>query len=415
MEELFQDDVLMGISLQGNAFFSRKYRFFRKLHQNFFYGQVIMRQNWLFAVTLIITGSAMLLLSGCQEQNQVKQQPKTAEAKGAPTAFEEQNRVKQQPKTAAKNATELRNEPNALAPKIKFDETSVDFGKTGPGMIVTKDLKFQNIGKGILKISEILQCCGIFAKVDKEQYEPGEKGILTIEFHSTGNIGLLERNPVVYSNDPENPQITLYVRAEIEQIVVWEPGNIKLFLNEENAACPKVKIESLDNQPFAITGIRSTGNCITAEYNPLVKKTEHVLDLKVDLKKLPDQLYGQIDISMDHPNGNFANIPFNIVPKYNLSPKPLYLFDMKENEPRKEKIKLINNYKKDIKIVSTSSKENTIRMIDYNKINDDYEINVEITPPPATKGELRFNDIFYINLDDGEQLALNCMGYYKTE
>ena len=54
-------------------------------------------------------------------------------------------------------------------------------------------------------------------------------------------------------------------------------------------------------------------------------------------------------------------------------------------------------------------------MIDYNKINDDYEINVEIIPPPATKGELRFNDIFYINLDDGEQLALNCMGYYKAE
>ncbi|MBN1974711.1 MAG: DUF1573 domain-containing protein [Sedimentisphaerales bacterium] len=342
-----------------------------------------MRQNCLLTSAFIAIGCIMLIFSGCQEQ--------TAKT------------------------PEVLSEPNALSPRIQFEETKLDFGQVGPKAINTKELKFKNAGQGILKIIEIVQCCGVFAESDKKEYEPGETGILKVEFHASGVIGIIEKEPIIYSNDPVNRKITLSVKAEIMQKVVWEPENIKLYLNEENAACPKLTIKSVDGQEFAITGIRSTGNCITADYNRAVKKTEHVLDLKVNVEKLPEQLYGEINISMNHPQGESAAIPFNVVPKYKITPNVIILNNLIMNESKKEEITIISNYKEDFEIESSSSENKTIKMIDFNKIENGYKLNIEIIPPPITKGELRFNDIFKINLKGGEQLALTCVGYYKIK
>ena len=130
------------------------------------------------------------------------------------------------------------------------------------------------------------------------------------------------------------------------------------------------------------------------------------------MDKLPEQLYGEIVVTMNHPEGNIATIFFDVVPRYTLSPKPLYLYRMKPGEPQKATIKIINNYKNDIQIESTSSKENTMKLINQKKDGFDFELEVEMTPPPIRDGAIRFNDIFYINLENGEQLALKCTGYY---
>ena len=83
-----------------------------------------------------------------------------------------------------------------------------------------------------------------------------------------------------------------------------------------------------------------------------------------------------------------------------------------ENEPKEETIRILNNYKNDIEIESTSSKENTVKLIDTKKEGFDYELTVEVTPPPKKDDVIKFTDIFYINLTNGDQLALNCTGFY---
>ena len=354
-----------------------------------------MRKNRLLTLILVITGSALLVFSGCQEQSQITQEPNTVE-------------------TVQNPSTEAGTNPKTPPPAIEFDETVADFGEVGPATITTKELKFKNTGEGTLKIDQISQCCGVFASADKDQYLSGETGILTIELHASGTKGEFERNPVVYCNDPNNRSVTLTVKAEIVQKVVWVPESIELFRNVENAACPKLTIRSLDGQEFAITGIRSTGDCITADYNPTVKKSVHVLDLKVNMDKLTDQMYGEIDVSMNHPQGDIATVFFDVLPKYSLSVRQVVLFRMKENVPQTQKITIKNNYKQEDDIESTSSKENTTKLIDYKKTEEGYELNIEITPPPTPRGDSRFSDIFYINLKSGEQLALPVYGYYEN-
>ncbi len=347
-----------------------------------------MRRNFLFIIIEIITVLAVFVFSGCQKVNQSGTQ------------------------TIIKPAPAAKFDPNKPHPTLVFDSNSLDLGKVGLKTVTTKEMKFRNTGKSTLKISEVTQCCGFVVKMDKQQYEPGDTGTLSIEFHASNTAGIIERKPIVISNDPINPKITLTVKAEIIQKVVWEPGNIKLFLNEENAACPKLTLKSIDGQTFAVIGIRSTGNCITAEYNPQLKQSEHVLDLKVNKEKLPKELYGVIEVLLNHPEGELADVSFEVVPKFTFSESPLVKY-VKANESIKVKVRLLNNYKENTEIESTSSKEHTVKLIDYATINDGYELNLEITPPKPKNKELRFTDIFYINMKDSEQLALTCIEYYE--
>jgi hypothetical protein len=347
-----------------------------------------MRRNLRFSVIAIITIIAVLMFSGCQEQTQTVKQTTIKPVPGEKYA------------------------PNKPHPVLIFDSNSLDFGKVGLGTVTAKELKFHNAGKSTLKISEVTQCCGFVIKMDKEQYEPNDTGILNIEFHATNTPGVVERKPVVISNDPKNPKITLIVKAEMIQKVEWEPKTLKLFLNEANAACPKLNIKSIDGQAFAVIGIRSTGNCITADYNPQLKQIEHTLDLKVNIEKLPKELYGKVEVLLNHPEGNLADVSFDVVPKFSFNPNIMIIYKVKANIPQKEKVKLINNYKENIGIESTSSKENNLKLIDYVTIKDGYELNLEITPPKNNNKELRFTDILYVNMKDGTQLALTCIGYY---
>ena len=253
-----------------------------------------MKQLWIN--TIIICGT-ILFLTGCQDT----------------TKSENINN----PQVAAQVKPVLNTEP----PVIIFEETELNFGQVGPGTSLEKNIKFINAGKGVLEITQIGLCCGVMASTDKVIYEPNETGMLKIEFVAPGEIGIFERQPVVYSNDPVNPKVILDLYCDVVQKVVWRPEKFKLFLNEENAGCPNLNIYCIDGEEFAITGFRSTGNCITSDYNPTVKKTEHVLKLKVDMDKLPEQLYGEISVSMNHSAGTVATVFFDVVPKYTLVPK----------------------------------------------------------------------------------------------
>jgi len=301
----------------------------------------------------------------------------------------------------------------ALPATIKFEETSIDFGKIGPATKHNKDLKFQNTGQGPL-IIEVIACCGTVAETDKKEYKPGETGILKIQYQAANEVGISNKELKIYSNDKENPKIIISLTADVIQKVLWEPEQIKLLLDVENAACPKISIKCIDGQEFAITGIISTGNCMSADYNPTIKKTEHILDLKVDTEKLSDHRDGKIVISMNHPEGTIATIYFKVVQKYEVIPNTITFDNLSGNESLKKTIKVFSNYHKDFEIESTSSEKNTVKLVGSKKIDNGYELDIEIVQPPEIENDKRIIDTFYINIKDEKQLTLKCYEYYKN-
>ncbi len=302
---------------------------------------------------------------------------------------------------------------DSLVPEIKFEKMIYDFGEVGPSTKQTGEFKFTNVGEGLLKITKVERCCGVVTRLDKMEYAPGESGVLKVEWDSGPRESSMNRELKVHSNDPTVPLTMLTIKAKVLLQVAWEPKRLKLFLDEENAGCSKITISSVDNQPFSITGFKSIGDCITADYDPSVKATKYDLEPKVDIEKLQKNLKGQINISLDHPKGNAAIIFFSVLPKYTVNPPLLIIFNAEPNKPIVRKISVLNNYKKDFEIESVSSKNDIVAMklLEQKKLRNGYQLDVEITPP-AADGKPRFTDEFSINIKGGENLSIKCNGYY---
>ena len=324
----------------------------------------------------VVCGMLLLLQTGCQEQAKMTEQTSPAE--------------------------------------IKFEESVYDFGEVGPSAKHKGQFKFTNVGQGTLKITKVSRCCGVVTRLDKMEYAPGESGVLNVEWNSGPLESTLRRQIIVHSNDTTNPQTTLTITAKTVSKVAWEPKQLKLFFDEENAGCPKIKINSIDNRPFSITGFKSTADCITFDYDPDVEATEFVLEPKVKLDNLHKRNKGRIDISLNHPQGNAATILYSVVPKYTVNSDLLILFDAVPEEPIVRTISVLNNYQKDFEIESLTSENEvvTIKLQKQRKIRNGYQLEVEIIPP-ASEGKTRFTDLFSINLKDGEKLPVRCNGYYK--
>ena len=340
-----------------------------------------MRLNRFFSAYFIVA-CGLLLHTGCQEQSQSAKEPK----------------------------------PNGPPPRITFEKVVQDFGKVPPNTVNAGEIRFTNTGEGPLKITKVGKCCGVVAKLDKDktEYAPGESGAVKIEWKSGSESGLFERDLAVHSNDRTNPKTALTVKAEIVLRITWEPERLKLFLDVDNAGCPKVTIRSLDDRPFSITGFKSTGECITADYDPSVEATKFVLEPKVDTEKLDKNLAGRISVGVTHPDGDAAIILFDVQAKYSTDQPVILVFNAEPEKPVVRKLSVFNNYGGDCEIESVSSRSGVVavKLLAQSKTSKGYELEVEITPP-AADGKARFTDVFSVNFKDGANLPITFSGYYS--
>jgi len=298
-------------------------------------------------------------------------------------------------------------------PEIEFKELVYDFGEVGPSAKHEGQFEFTNVGEGLLKITKVGQCCGVKTKIDKMEYAPGESGILHVEWNSGPLESKMNRQLVVHSNDKTDPQTSLTIKAQVVLKVAWEPKRLRLFLDEDNAGCPKITINSIDGQPFSVTGFKSTADCITVDFDPTVEATEFVLEPRIDAEKLKKSLKGRVNITLNHPQGKNATILYSVLPKYTVNPPLLILFNAVPEKPIVRTISVLNNYRKDFEIESLSSNSNIvgIEVLEQKKISNGYQLEVAITPP-ADEGKTKFTDQLSLSIKDGEELPIRCNGYY---
>ena len=303
---------------------------------------------------------------------------------------------------------------NSAQPRIKFDDKVLDFGNVGAGTKPTGEFKFKNIGNAPLVISKVSQCCGIVTSYEKETYEPNESGVISVVYNASTIPGFFTRNPIVSSNDPNEPNLALTVKAQIVDKISKNPEKLKLFLDEENAACPKLIITSTDNQPFSIRKIESTGDCITTKFDISTKSKEFTLDLKVDIEKLKENMHGEVSIIVTHPEMNQILIPYDVLSRFTVTPPLLIVSDAESNVSVGRKIWVFNNYNMEFEIESAVSENKYIKVLNTIKVDNGYQLELEITPPPAGD-KLSFTDKLIIQIKDSEKLTINCNGYYKRQ
>jgi len=352
-----------------------------------------MKRNWWRKSEIVYVVGGVLLLAGCQKPAEVPEGPKPA---------------LQEPKLTIEPQ---KVEPNKPTPKIAFEKLVHDFGEVGPGTDNVGEFKFTNAGDALLVVTQVKSCCGVTTSLEKQQYKPGESGVVKAKFHASPAPGVFGGQIQVYSNDPSKQEVALALKAKIVPKVAYEPQRLNLLLKDKDAEVPDITLTSLDGKPFSITQIRSTLNSVTADIDPTVQATKFILKPKIDAQKLHEGLNGYIQLSLTHPQCGQLSIPFNALPRFTITPPQLIVLKAEPQKPVRRKVWVLSNYGNDFEVESASSQNGIIKLLKQEKVGSSYQFEVEITPPDA-KDQRRFTDTFVVNLTGGEKLKIVCQGFY---
>jgi hypothetical protein len=304
-------------------------------------------------------------------------------------------------------------EPNGPPPKVYFEQTTHDFGAVSPGSSSNCEFKFQNKGEGVLEINDITKTCGCTVpELAKKKYEPGESGTVKIVYNADKSAGIRTRHLYVLSNDPVNPRVELTIKALITEKISFTPEKLDYTLKGKNAGEADLTIKSVDNQPFSITKFEATGNAVVATYDANQKAPEIVIHTKVDLKNPAMSANGRIEIGLTHPECSSITVPFSILSALRCDPPAINIINAEPAKAVSKEIWILSNYDEDFEITSSASKDNSIKVVNQEKMGNRYKLTLEITPPPAKNTARMFTDVLTVSTKTGEKLDVTCRGFY---
>ncbi|MCI0534834.1 MAG: DUF1573 domain-containing protein [Verrucomicrobiales bacterium] len=215
------------------------------------------------------------------------------------------------------------------APKIQFDTTVFDFGKTSQVETVSGTFKFMNAGDAVLKIEQPKPQCGCtIASLKKNTLEPGESG----EIPFTLNLGRskirLEKRITVNSNDPQTPQVSLTIKADYTPLYDIAPmslaANIPL-----GGLVTNLTITRTDGKPLPALKIQTSKPWITAQVDPSVKTDDGAARVRVEFQAdgPPRRLSEFIQVYLaDQTNAPLSTVMIygRVMGELTVSPEALY-------------------------------------------------------------------------------------------
>jgi len=361
-------------------------------------------------VRLVSLCLAVAWLAGCREPAAQTQE----------SAAQVQTPAATSAAAAAQGTAEAELQPVAVppytgGPRLALAQEVCDLGEIAVDSKQKGEFKFTNTGNAPLKIIAVQSCCGVVTKGVKagEVFDPGQSGVLQFECQAfTAPSQAFKKILHLLTNDPRQETVSLTIQAVVVRRVECKPERLKLSLKGEKAGAAEITLVSLDERPFAITDIRSTGSTIAADFNPAVKGTRFVLQLKADLAKLEHNMRGQISIDVTHPECRTVFLTYEALAEFELSTSTLMVFGLKPGQTLQRELWVLNNYESDFEIESVSSAKGALKLLEKTKVDNRYQLQIEITPPARQRDETVTSDTLQIQIKGGRTLTVPFRGFY---
>ncbi len=105
------------------------------------------------------------------------------------------------------------------AAKIKFENTTYNFGTIKEGENIETDFKFTNVGNNDLFIRRVKPSCGCTAThIEKTQIKKDEGSLIHATVDTRGRAGELNKTITVVCNDPVQSTTVLSIIGKVEKI-----------------------------------------------------------------------------------------------------------------------------------------------------------------------------------------------------
>jgi len=170
-------------------------------------------------------------------------------------------------------------------PKIQFDKTVYDFGKTSQVETVTGSFTFRNAGDAILKLEKPTTSCGCtVADVKPDSLQPGEKGELAFSLNMPSIRSVLEKHITVTSNDPQNPSVELTIKANYVPLFEFTPTFVRFDMRSGSETNVTLVIKRNDGKKVSITKIEPSKPWITAALDTSLNSNDQTARILVNAK-----------------------------------------------------------------------------------------------------------------------------------
>ena len=172
-------------------------------------------------------------------------------------------------------------------PKIQFDQTVYDFGKTSQVATVSGVFKFKNAGDGILKVEPPKPSCGCtVAELKPDTLPPGETGELPFTLNLGQARAQFEKHIAVKSNDPQTPEVSLTIKVDYTPLYDINPMTLAPMLAfGVNDTDQFTTITRTDGKPLRIVRLDASKPWITATVEPGAKADEATARIRVAIQR----------------------------------------------------------------------------------------------------------------------------------
>lgn len=242
----------------------------------------------------------------------------------------------------------------ATAPKLVLPEEKKDVGTVPKGEMIRATFVLKNDGKADLHVTDVKPSCGCTAPEYDKTIKPGAEGKVVLNVETKTFQGPISKSALILTDDPEKPQVTVFVMANVKPYVETLPvGFFRLQALTGETATSELILAS-DEADFKPTKAEAPNSFLKATLAP-ASATEKVAgkgasQWKITVTSTPDApeglLGGYVKVATGVAKQPELNLAVSGYIKPTLSITPLSVnfgnFEPKA-DPVKRTVTIVNN------------------------------------------------------------------------
>jgi hypothetical protein len=154
------------------------------------------------------------------------------------------------------------------APKIEIAQETKDMGTVAKGQVIEADFVIRNTGGSDLVITDARPSCGCTVSSFDKLIKPGAEGKVHTSVDTKSFAGPISKSVLVVSNDPDRPQMNLFVKALVKPFVDVAPqAYVRFSVVKGDPASQEVILIS-EEKGFKPTVAETAQPYVKAEISP---------------------------------------------------------------------------------------------------------------------------------------------------
>ncbi len=190
------------------------------------------------------------------------------------------------------------------APKIQFAAPVFDFGTVGAGTVVRHNYFFTNKGAAPLVVTEVHPTCDCTTVGEwSASLQPGQTGLIPIQFDSTGYVGAVSKQIMVACNDPATPEVILTLKGMVSNPIEVSPPNA-VFTPVAGTTTSETKVIRITNhakEPLHLSPPECTNKAFAVALQSVRPEQEFELHVTTVPPFDPGTVVGLVTIKTNSP------------------------------------------------------------------------------------------------------------------